>query len=68
MKPNVKVTWPDMVPQPALTAKPQRQKQGVIKLLAPPAQPDEFTIRKLNDLAAKQPFCTHHRVKKHDML
>ena len=49
-------------------AKSRPQKPGVVKLLAPPPQPDEHTIRKLNTLASRQPFCVLHRVKKHDML
>jgi hypothetical protein len=56
-----------MIPDATLTTRPRRQNPGVIKLLkAPP--PDEKTIRSLNALAAKQPFCKLHRVKKHDTL
>jgi hypothetical protein len=40
----------------------------VIKLLTPPSPPDDKTICRLNALAAKQPFCRFHRVKKHDTL
>ena len=46
--------------------KTQRPGRGVVKLMPPPNPPDEATIRKLNDLAAKHPFCNLHRVKKHD--
>jgi hypothetical protein len=57
-----------MIAKATLTARPRRQKPGVIKLLMPPAPPDEKTIRGLNALAAKRPFCQLHRVKKHDPL
>jgi hypothetical protein len=57
-----------MVPKATLTARPRRQKPGVIKLLTPPLPPDDKTIRNLNALAAKHPFCQLHRVKKHDTL
>jgi hypothetical protein len=40
----------------------------MIKLLSPPPQPDEKTVRRLNALASEQPFCKLHRVKKHDTL
>jgi hypothetical protein len=57
-----------MIPEATLTTEPRRQKEGVIKLLAPPPPPDEKTIRQLNALARKLPFCRLHRVKKHDPL
>jgi hypothetical protein len=60
--------WPAVIPETTLIATPGRQKPGVIKMLSSPPQPDEKTIRRLNALAAKQPFCGLHRVKKHDML
>lgn len=41
---------------------------GIVKLMPPPHPPDEATIRKLNELAAKHPFCAFRRVKKHDTL
>ncbi len=44
------------------------RRNGVIKLLPAPAPPDEKTIRELNELAAKHPFCSLHKVKKHDPL
>jgi hypothetical protein len=56
--------WPEVT----LTARPRLQKPGVIKLLTPPSPPDDKTIRRLNALAAKQPFCRFHRVNKHDTL
>jgi hypothetical protein len=68
MKANSLKTWPTMVPESKLTAKPRQQKPGVVKLLAHPAPPDDKTIRRLNALAAKQPFCVLHRVKRHDTL
>ena len=67
MKTNSPKTWPAMVPESILTAKP-RPRPGVIKLLTHPAPPDDKTIRRLNALAAKHPFCVLHRVKKHDTL
>jgi hypothetical protein len=62
--------WPIILSEPSMAAytKEQRPRTGVVKLMPPPTPPDEATIRKLNDLAAKQPFCAKHRVKKHDML
>jgi hypothetical protein len=68
MKANSLKTWPAMVPESTLTAKPRQQRPGVIKLLTHPAPPDDKTIRRLNALAAKHPFCILHRVKKHDTL
>jgi hypothetical protein len=58
-----------LISEASLIARPRRQKSGVVKLLMPPTTPpDEKTIRQLNALAAKQPFCRLHRVKKHDTL
>jgi hypothetical protein len=57
-----------MIPATTSATRPRRQNQGVIKLLLSPPPPDEKTIRSLNALAAKQPFCQLHRVKKHDTL
>ncbi|HEV3325843.1 MAG TPA: hypothetical protein VG052_09560 [Puia sp.] len=68
MKANSLHNWTGARPEPILIPKPRRQKPGVVKLLAPPTPPDENTIRKLNVLASKHPFCVLHRVKKHDML
>jgi len=45
-----------------------RNKSALVKRITLPAPPDEATIKKLNDLAAKHPFCSLHRVKKHDPL
>jgi hypothetical protein len=58
--------WPAVIP--GAIPGPLRQKLGVIKPLTSPPRPDEKTIRQLNALAAKPPFCGLHRVKKHDML
>jgi len=44
------------------------RRNGVIKLMPPPSPPDDKTIRELNALAAKHPFCSLHKVKKHDPL
>jgi hypothetical protein len=46
----------------------RKNKPGLVKSLTPPVKPDEATIRKLNELATKPPFCKLHRVKKHDLL
>jgi hypothetical protein len=61
-------SWPKRIPEATLTARSRRQKPGVIKLMTPPPPPDENMVRRLNALAAKQPFCKQHRVKKHDTL
>ncbi|HET6255981.1 MAG TPA: hypothetical protein VFE32_18030 [Puia sp.] len=60
--------WPKIIPEATLTARPRRQKPAVVKLLMPPPPPDEKTVRQLNSLAARQPFCKLHRVKRHDPL
>jgi hypothetical protein len=71
MKPNSLATRPTILLESSLrtfNTKSQRQKPGVIKLMPPPTPPDASTIRKLNALAAKHPFCALHKVKKHDTL
>jgi hypothetical protein len=68
MRANSLDNWTGTGPGPTLIPKTRQQKPGVIKLLAPPTPPDEHTVRKLNVLAAKHPFCVLHRVKKHDTL
>jgi hypothetical protein len=70
MKTNSLAIWPTVLAETPMTAytKTPRPRQGVIKLMPPTAPPDEATIQKLNELAAKQPFCRLHKVKKHDML
>jgi|SRR6185312_495784 len=68
MRVNSLTSWPMVVPEPTLTARPRRQKPAVVKLLTPPPPPDEKTIRRLNALAARHPFCALHRVKRHDTL
>jgi hypothetical protein len=60
--------WPKKIPEATLAARSRRQKSAVVKLLMPPPPPDENMVRRLNALAAKQPFCKQHRVKKHDTL
>jgi hypothetical protein len=52
----------------AYTTTAKKGKPGLIKLLTPAAPPDEATVRKLNELATRPPFCKLHRVKKHDLL
>jgi hypothetical protein len=46
----------------------RRSRTGAIKLLQPPTPPDEATIRRLNELAQQNPFCTLYRCKKYDLL
>jgi hypothetical protein len=65
------VPWPSLLPESTMTVHPGksiRSKHALIKRITLPAPPDEATIKKLNDLAAKHPFCSLHRVKKHDTL
>lgn len=52
----------------ALHSRSHRQKSGMVKLIISPAPPDENTIRRLNALASRRPFCTRYKVKKHDTL
>ena len=68
MKTSSLSIWPTILSEPPMTAytTAQRPRTGVIKLMPAPTPPDEATIRKLNELAAKHPFCAFHRVKKHD--
>jgi hypothetical protein len=72
MKTNTLATRPMIVQEYNLTAfnsnKSRRQRPGVVKLLPPPLPPDEKTLKELNALAAKHPFCVLHKVKKHDPL
>ncbi len=68
---NSIITWPTLLPESTMTAhagKSRQNKPGVVKRLDSPAPPDELTIRKLNELAAKRPFCTPHKVKKYEIL
>ena len=68
---NSIITWPTLLPEPNMTAhagKSRQNRPGVVKRLDSPAPPDELTIRKLNELAAQRPFCTPHKVKKHEIL
>ena len=63
--------WPGIVPESTITTystQPRRKKPGVVKALQEPTPPDEETIRQLNELAKTKPFCTPHKVKKHDLL
>jgi hypothetical protein len=71
METNTLTNWPVLLPESTMIAyntKAIRQQSGVLSLLAAPEPPDENTIRKLNELAAKHPFCILHRVKRYDML
>ena len=71
MTTNSLSNWPSIAPERALVALhtiSRRQKSSVVKLIISPAPPDENTIRHLNALASRRPFCTRHKVKKHDML
>ncbi len=52
----------------AFSTKSRRKTSGVVKLITSPAPPDENTIRRLNALASRRPFCSLHKVKKHDTL
>jgi hypothetical protein len=52
----------------AHAGKSRLSRSGLVKRLDSPPQPDEITIRKLNELAATPPFCTLHKVKKHEIL
>ena len=68
---NSFITWPTLLPEPNMTAhagKSRQSRPGLIKRLDSPPLPDELTIRKLNELAAKPPFCTPHKVKKYEIL
>ena len=70
MKTSSLVILPNILSERLMTAvnKVEWPETGVVKLMPPPNPPDETTIRKLNELAAKHPFCAFHRVKKHDTL
>ncbi|HLZ87848.1 MAG TPA: hypothetical protein VKQ52_11425 [Puia sp.] len=74
MKINSINAWPTTLPAlPESTiatygTKTRRNRPGVAKPFAPPAPPDEETIRRLNALAAKNPFCTPYKAKKHELL
>jgi hypothetical protein len=71
MKTNALAIRPILLPESPMIAysrKPRQQRSGVIKLLAVPNPPDENTIRALNELATKRPFCSPHKVKRHDTL
>jgi hypothetical protein len=54
---------------PAMTStRPGRQRPAIVKLLPAPTPPDEKMVKALNELAARPPFCTLHKVKKYDAL
>jgi hypothetical protein len=69
MKTNVITAWPSALPDATIapfSTSTSRSRPGVVKLLPAPTPPDEETIRRLNELAAKNPFCSMHKVKKHE--
>jgi hypothetical protein len=70
MKTNSLVSRPSLLPEPTLTAFQitHRNRQVFKKYLPNVTPPDEKTIRRLNELAASRPFCSLHRVKKHEVL
>jgi hypothetical protein len=71
MKTNPINAWPLALPESTIAAynsKTRRSRSGLKLLVSPPAPPDEATIRRLNELAAKNPFCTHYKVRKYDLL
>ena len=70
MKPNSLAILPIHLSEPSLASlniRLHRQRTEVIQLpLATP--PDELTIRELNALARKHPFCILYKARKHDTL
>jgi hypothetical protein len=71
MTTNSLSNWSSIAPERTMVVlgtRSRRQKSGVVKLITSPAPPDENTIRHLNALASRRPFCTQHKVKKHDTL
>jgi len=72
MKTDTLATVPMILQEYTLTAfnsaKARRQQTGVVKLLPPVPEPDEKTVRDLNTLASKHPFCVSQKFKKHDPL
>jgi hypothetical protein len=68
---NSLISWPTLLPESNLaahTVKSRRNKPALVKPMPPVPAPDEETINKLNALAGRHPFCTLHKVKKHDTL
>lgn len=66
---NSYTTWPALLPDSAMTmhsTKTRRNRPGLVKSLTLPAPPDEATVKRLNQLAARPPFCNPHKVKKHE--
>ena len=61
-------TWQSHTTMTAFSSTSRKNRAGVVKLLETPAPPNEETIRRLNDLARKFPFCRLHSVKKHELL
>jgi hypothetical protein len=67
MRAEFLTSWPAMNPE-ALIVTHRQQRPRMINLPPPPTPPDEKTVRRLNALASKPPFCKLHRVRKHDTL
>jgi hypothetical protein len=70
MKTNTLKSWPSILPKPTPISfkKTRGNRPALIKHLPAVTPPDEKTIRRLNELAASQPFCKLHTVKKHELL
>ncbi|HXB06220.1 MAG TPA: hypothetical protein VNW04_03875 [Puia sp.] len=71
MKTNSINAWLPALPESTtstFTVKPRRNKPGIPLLLQPPNPPDEETIRRLNELASKNPFCIRYKVREHELL
>jgi len=71
MKKNPIHAWPLALPESTIVAynsKTRRTRSDAKLLVPPPAQPDETTIRHLNELAKKKPFCSHYKARKHELL
>ena len=71
MKTNGSHAWPATAPETTISvynSQTRRNRPGVVKQLLLPAPPDETTIRRLNELAKKGPFCAPLKAKKHELL
>jgi hypothetical protein len=71
MKTNPIQAWPLALPESTIAAynsKTRRNRTGAKLIAAPPAIPDEVTIRRLNELAGMSPFCAHYKVRKYELL
>jgi len=71
MKTNPIQAWPLALPESTIAAynsKTRRNRSGSKLIVPPPTPPDEATIRRLNELAGKNPFCIYYKVRKYDLL